>query len=479
MAKSDNQSDAGVLVIGAGPGGYAAAFRAADLGMDVTLVSGDEKPGGVCLQRGCIPSKTLLSLAELIREADDAKARGVSFGEPTVDLKALRSWRDEVVEGLTDGLRALCEQRGVRFITGRARLEGDGLAHVEGEEASRIAFGHAILATGSRPASLPDIPFVLGARIMDSTGALTLEDIPERLLVVGGGYVGLELGQVYARLGSRVTLVEAADRLLPGADRDLVKPLAARLDRDFAEIRLETGVAGLEEKEDGVEATLDGGGRAAKATFDRVLVAIGRRPNTEDLGLEATAIQVDRHGFVAVDDRQRTTETSIYAVGDVTGGTQLAHAAMAQGKVAAEVIAGKPAAFDPRAVPAVVYTDPQIAWCGVTEDDAEAGATTVVRCPWRSSGRARSIGADDGLTKLVLDAGTSRIRGVGIVGHDAEALIAEGVLAIELGAVAEDLALAIHPHPTLSETLGEAAEAFLGMPTHFAPGGRKRKVKRT
>jgi dihydrolipoamide dehydrogenase len=456
-----------VLVIGGGPGGYAAAFRAADLGLDVTLVTDEPRLGGVCLLRGCIPSKTLLSLTELIAMAEAAPQRGLHFGPPRVDLEAVRAWKDKVIEQLARGLQQLCVQRGVRLVQGRARLSGVDTVHLENAELPSLTFQHGIIATGSRPNSLPDIPFT--DRIMESGQALELADIPKRLLVVGGGYVGLEMGQVYAALGSQVTLVEMTDRLLPTADADLVQPLARRTQEVFAGIHFKTQVANLEQQKDTVRVTFAGGAEGSRTTYDRVLIAIGRRPNTDDLGLERANVEVDAQGYIVVDAQRRTTNRRLFAVGDVVGGMLLAHKAMYEGRLAAEVIAGHRIAFDARAIPAVVYTTPQIAWCGLTEHEAQAQdlQVEVARFPCKAAGRAVSMAATDGFTKIILASESHQVLGLGVVGVHAEALIAEGVLAVEMGAMAEDLALIMHPHPTLSETIGEAAESFLGNATHL------------
>lgn len=464
MGELPERSD--VVVLGGGPGGYAAAFRAADLGLDVTLVSDEERLGGVCLLRGCIPSKALLEAVEVIARVEELAGWGVEFGERTIDTKQLRTRTDEVVSTLTDGLDGIADQRGIERVRGRGRFEASDRLRVSGDEgASTISFGHAIVAVGSRPTALGDIPF--GDRIMDSTAALELSEVPERLLVVGGGYVGLELGSVYARLGSRVTVVEATEQLLPGVDADLVAPLHARLDELFEAIRLETTLDGLDATDDGVTAQLGDGNTEE---FDRALVAVGRRPNTDDLGLEQTSVELDDDGFIVVDDRRRTTDRKIHAVGDVAGGNLLAHEAFREGEVAAEVIAGQTSVFDVRAVPAVVYTDPQVAWCGVTERAAaeEGREVEVTTFPWRASGRALTMDAGDGMTKVVSEPETGRLLGVGFVGRGAEALVSEGVLAIEMGAVLADLALTVHPHPTLSETLHETAARAIGQPRHLA-----------
>jgi dihydrolipoamide dehydrogenase len=458
-----------VLVIGSGPGGYAAAFRAADLGLDVTMVDPASRPGGVCLYKGCIPSKTFLFLSELIHDAARAESMGITFGKPRIDIDALREWKGNVIDSMANGLVSLSNQRGVQLLQGRAQFESSQIARIYDSEVSRIKFRHAIVATGSRPIEFPGIEFKSGGRIMSSTGALALADVPPTLLVIGGGYVGLELGMVYAALGSRVSLVELEDRLLAGVDTDLVKPLRQRLNTVFNAIRLQTKVVSMKVADSGVDVILEGDVETTEQRFDRVLVAIGRKAHTQDIGLENTGVELDEMGFIKVDDQQRTADGRIFAVGDVVGGMMLAHKATREGKVAAEVIAGKPSAFDVRAIPAVVYTDPQIAWCGLTEEEArrENIAINVQRFPWKFSGRATTMGAPEGLTKIIADPQTGRILGVGICGRDTEGLISEGVLAIEMGALAEDMALSIHPHPTLSETEGEAAELYLGSATHI------------
>jgi dihydrolipoamide dehydrogenase len=423
----------------------------------------------VCLFKGCIPSKTFLYLAELIHDADKAAAMGISFGKPQISLAGMRNWKSQVIDKLAAGLVSLSERRGVQLIAGRAEFESSEVVRLHDSEVSRIKFRHAVLATGSRPIPFPGTDFKGGGKIMSSTGALALADVPGRLLVLGGGYVGLELGSVYAALGSRVTLVEFMDRLLPGVDRDLVEPLNQNLLQIFEHIHLKTKVLSLAEDGNGVAVTLEGEIAEPQQRFDRVLVAIGRSPASRGIGLENTRVQLDDRGFVVVDEQMRTADEKIFAVGDVAGGMMLAHKATREGKIAAEVIAGQPSAFDVRAIPAVVYTDPQIAWCGVTEEDArrENRPVTVQRFPWKFSGRAATMGAPEGLTKLLVDPASGRILGVGIAGRDTEGLISEGVLAVEMGALAEDLALSVHPHPTLSETEGEAAEIFLGTATHI------------
>ncbi len=471
MVVGEFTQETDLLVIGAGPGGYAAAFRAADLGLDVILVDIAARPGGVCLYRGCIPSKTYLHLAEVIHDARRAAEMGVTFGEPQVDLEALRAWKEKVIDRMAAGLVTLSDKRGIQYLQGRAVFEDDRHVRIKGREALRVKFRHAVIATGSRATALPGVPFGQGGRIVSSTGALNLPDVPQDLLVVGGGYVGLELGMVYAALGSRITLVEMGDRLLPGVDRDLVAPLARRLQTVFAVQHFNTRVGRIAEAGDQVAATLEHDGGTTPLTVDRVLVAIGRQPNSDALGLENTGVRLDANGFVAVDAHQRTSVAHVYAIGDIVGGVMLAHKAMVEGKIAAEVIAGQAAAFDVRAIPAVVYTDPQIAWAGLSEEDARRQGVDVAveRFPWKFSGRAATTGTTQGLTKMIVDPGTQRVLGVGITGRGAEGLIAEGVLAIEMGALAEDVALSIHAHPTLAETEGETAEMFLGAATHILP----------
>ena len=459
-----------VAVVGGGPGGYAAAFLGADLGLDVTLVDEAANPGGVCLYRGCIPSKALLHVARLLTEARHASAWGVDFDAPRVDLDRLRAWKTAVVERLTDGLGQLSRQRKVRYVRGRASLlDPHTLSITTSEDEEHLAFDHAILATGSRPATIPGLPHD-SPRVVDSTAALDLPDIPGRLLVIGGGYIGLELGTVYAALGSRVTVVEMMSGLLPGADRDLVGVLARRVEQACDAVRLGTKVVGAREEPDGVYVTFEGPeGREPEQRFDRVLVAVGRKPNSNVPGLGQTRVAIDARGFIEVDAQRRTAEPSIFAIGDVAGEPMLAHKASHEGRVAVEAIAGKKVAFEPRAIPAVVFTDPEVAWCGLTEMQAKEQGTRVevARFPWAASGRALTLDRSDGLTKLVIDPDTERVLGMGVVGPGAGELVAEGVLAVEMAAVASDLALTIHAHPTLSETVMEAAEAFFGHATHI------------
>ena len=464
MPKGTHKTD--LLVIGGGPGGYAAAFRSADLGIPVTLVEADDRLGGTCLLRGCIPSKALLHVANLISESREAAACGLTFSEPEIDLEKMRVWKDGILAKLSRGLDALCRRRRVRRIQGRAAFESSQRVRVSnGEDVSQIDFVHAIVATGSLPA-VPPVFDVDSPKILNSNRALELECVPDRLLAVGGGIVGLELSTVYARLGSRVTLVEITGGLLPGVDRDLVKPLQKHLEGIFEGIHVNTAVASLEERNNEITASFEGDFEAGSQAFDNILLSAGRVPNTRDLGLENTEVGLTDAGFILVDGHMRTSDTRIFALGDVVDGPGLAHKAAHHGKVAAEVIAGLPAAFD-SIVPSVVYTDPEIAWCGLTETEARAQDRPVktARFPWAVSGRAATLGRTEGLTKLVFDPETSRILGAGITGPNAGELIAEAVLGVEMGAVAEDLAHTIHPHPSLSESLGIAAEIHLGTAT--------------
>ena len=463
MVMGDMVDEVDVAVVGGGPGGYSAAFRCAELGLETVVIDADRRLGGACLFEGCIPSKALLHVAAVVSEAERAKEWGVDFGEPRISLDPLRKWKQQRVVGkLARGLAGVAKAKGVTLIGGRAIFEDSSTLRIEGGDTlQKIRFKHAIVATGSEPSPLPGVT-LRSDRVMDSTAALELPDIPERLLVIGGGYIGLELGTVYATLGSRVTLVEMTEGLLPGVDRDLVQPLQRRIEKLFAAVHLRTKVTGLRETGDRVEATLEG---QDPQTFDRVLVAVGRRARSGGLGLETTRVRLtDRGGFVQIDDHCRTDDPHVYAVGDVTGEPMLAHRAMRQGKVAAEALAGQPAAFDNVAIPAVVFTDPEIAWCGLSEAQAKSQGmeTKVSKFQWAASGRAATIGRADGLTKLVADAASGRVVGVGIVGPGAGELIAEATLAVETAAMVEDVAATIHAHPTLSETLMEAAENLLG-----------------
>ena len=459
-----------IAVIGGGPGGYTAAFYAADLGMQVTLIDENVNPGGVCLYVGCIPSKALLHVAALINEADHAKAWGVEFGKPHVDINKLRDFKNNVVNKLTGGLGQLSKQRKIKYVRGRAKLVNSNTVSVtktEGGE-EKMTFDNIILATGSRPAMIPGLP--PSPRIMDSTGGLALADIPKTLLVIGGGYIGLELGTVYAALGTKVTVVEMLPQILTGADRDLVGPLEKRLQKAFSAILLNTKVVELKEVADGIKVKLEGPNLASpEQTFDRVLVSVGRKPNTDVPGIENTRVTKTQKGFFEVDLQRRTKDPIIYAIGDIAGEPMLAHKASHEGRVAVEAIAGKKTTFEPRAIPAVVFTDPEIAWCGLTETQAaaEGRPVKVARFPWPASGRAVTLDRTDGVTKFVIDPETERILGVGIAGVTAGEMISEGVLAVEMSAVVEDVALTIHPHPTLSETVMEAAESYHGVSTHI------------
>src|SRR5580698_3716427 len=466
MSESTNLN---IAVVGAGPGGYAAAFLAADLGMSVTLIDPEVNPGGVCLYRGCIPSKSLLHIAKLIEESREATKWGIEFGAPKIDLSRLRSFKENVVKKLTGGLGILSKQRKVKYVQGRAAFENSTTLRVtksDGSEES-LSFDRIILATGSRPAIIPTFKLDT-SRIMDSTGALNLEDIPGTLLVVGGGYIGLELGSVYAALGTRVTVVEMLPGLLPGADRDLALPLHKRLEKMFDAILLNTTVVSVKDEGTGIRATLKAqDGNAQEKVFDRVLVSVGRKPNSEIPGLEKTRVQLGARGFIQVNKQLQTADQGIYAIGDVVGEPMLAHKAMHEGRTAVEAIAGHKVAFEPSAIPAVVFTDPEVAWCGLTETQAQKEniEVKVAKFPWAASGRAVTLDRPEGMTKLLIDPQTERVLGVGIVGVGAGELIAEGVLAVEMAALARDVAMTIHPHPTLSETIMNSAEVFYGTPT--------------
>jgi len=460
-----------LVVLGGGPGGYTAAFLAADLGMDVVLVEADPQLGGTCLLRGCIPSKALLHVARVIAEVREMDEWGLKFEKPTIALDALRARKEKIIQSLTGGLRQLAKQRKVRVVHARGAFENSqSLVLTGGDPTTRdgdhLSFEHCILATGSLPTKIPafDLPT---DRVMDSTGALNLVDLPESLLVVGGGYIGLELGTVYAELGSKVTVVELTSGLLPGVDRDLVRPLHARLKNVMHAIHLDTKVASLTDRGDAVEVALEGPEGARTERFSRVLVSVGRKPNSAGLGLENTQVEVDRRGFVQADRQQRTADPHIFAIGDVAGDPMLAHKAMHEGKVAVEVILGEPAKFDALAIPAVVFTDPEIAWAGLTEEEAkrEGRNVEISRYPWAAIGRAQALGRTEGLTKLVIDAETERVLGIGLVGVSAGDMISEGVLAIEMGCTVRDLTETIHPHPTLSETIGAAGEVHFGLAT--------------
>lgn len=458
-----------VVVLGGGPGGYPAAFAAADHGLQTILIDEGKHPGGVCLNRGCIPSKALLHVAKLINETREASQWGVTFSEPKIDIDRLRGFKEGVVGSLTGGIEQLCSARGVELIKARGTFDSSSslsLAHNDGSS-STLTFDHGIVATGSLPA-MPPIFDIGDERVMDSTGALELRDVPQRLLVIGGGYIGLEMGSVYAALGSQVTVVEMTSGLLPGADRDLVRPLQKRLATQFSAIHLDTKVASLTATDAGIVAQLEGEGVEPEQTFDRVLVSVGRRPNSRGVGLENTKAELDERGFVKIDRNQRTSDPQLLAIGDIAGEPMLAHKATREAHVAVETLLQEPGQFDNVAIPAVVFTDPELAWCGITETEAkEQGKEVIVtRFPWAASGRAQSLARIEGLTKLIVEPKKDRILGVGIVGSGAGEMIGEAVLAVEMGATARDLAESIHAHPTLSETLMEAAEGIIGQPTH-------------
>ncbi|MFH1371462.1 MAG: dihydrolipoyl dehydrogenase [Planctomycetota bacterium] len=460
-----------LVVIGAGPGGYAAAFHAADLGIKVTLIDKEENPGGVCLYRGCIPTKALLHIAKVIADAQKAKDFGVEFGPPNIDADKIRNWKNGVVKKLTGGLGQLCKLRNIEYIQARAKFVDGHTVEIEkkGGNTERLSFEHAILAVGAVPVTIPGIPSDLPG-VMDSTAAIELENIPQSLLVIGGGYIGLELGSVYACLGTKVSVVEMTPNLMPGSDEELVKVLAKRLEKLFESIMLNTKVAELSRTENGLKAVFEGQNIERKeGLYEKVLVAVGRKPNSANIGLENTKVVINDKGFVEVDKKCRTNEPAIFAVGDISGTPLLAHRANHQGMVAAKIIAGIDAVFEPSAIPFVEYTEPEIAECGVSEKQAKAEGRNykVGRFPWAASGRAATLGESEGLTKLIIDADTERILGAGVVGTGAGELIAEAALAVEMSATASDIAMTIHPHPTLSETIMEAAEAFLGHSIHI------------
>ena len=457
-----------VLVLGAGPGGYAAAFYAADLGKKVLLVESEKRLGGVCLNRGCIPSKALLHATHVMDEAKHSELRGISFSKPKVDLDRLRQWKDGVIAKLSAGVVGLAQKRGVTVLAGRGYFEDAATLRVETSEGQKfIKFEKAIVAVGTKPA-LPAIFDLGNKRIMTSTEALEIEEVPEKLLVIGGGYIGMELGTVYASLGSEVTLVEAMPAILSGLDSDLARPVVRYAEKAFKEIRLgakviKTATAGKQ-----VKVIMETGGKKVEELYDRVLVSVGRVPNTHDLGLKNTDIALDEKGYIKANKQQQTSNANIYAIGDIAGGVMLAHKASKEARIAVENICGETAFFENVTIPAVVFTHPEVAWAGLTEGEAKAKniAIKVSRFSWAASGRALAMDGSDGLTKLVIEPETDRILGVGIVGPGAGELISEGVLAIEMGATAKDIALAVHPHPTLSETLMEAAELFYGHSSH-------------
>ena len=460
-----------VTVIGGGPGGYAAAFLAADLGMNVTLIDKEKNPGGVCLYRGCIPSKALLHVAKLINETEEAKEWGLEFSKPKINLDRLREWKNEVVGKQTGGLGQLLKAKKINYIQGKAAFINSSTLKIERVDGKteEHKFENAIIATGSVIATIPSLD-IKSERLLNSTTALDLPEIPKSLLVIGGGYIGLELGSVYAALGTKVSVVEMMPGLLPGADRDLVSFLAKRIEKSYEKVMLESKVTELKEVKNGIQVKIqDKEGKTTNETYDYVLMSIGRKPTTEGLGLENTNVKVNERGWIKVDKQMKTDDANIYAIGDIAGEPMLAHKASHEGRTAVEVIHGKKVTFEPLAIPAVVFTDPEIAWAGLTEMQAKEQNIKyeVAKFPWAASGRATTLGRSDGVTKLIIDPDTERILGVGICGPGAGELIAEGVLAIEMGANATDLKLTIHPHPTLSETLMEAAEVFFGQSSHL------------
>ncbi len=465
-----------VAVIGAGPGGYPAAFLAADLGLDVTIIDPENNPGGVCLYRGCIPSKALLHAARVITDAEQASDWGIAFEKPTVDIDKLREWKNEVVGKLVGGLGQLAKQRKIKYVEGRAKFVDSHTLEIKtnGGGTELLKFENAVIATGSRPAEIPGLN--ASHNILDSTSALDLPDIPKTMLIVGGGYIGLELGTVYSALGTEVSVVEMTSGLMPGVDRDLVRVLQKRSEGIYKDIMLETRLTGIKETGNVVIVELERGGKEKlEIAFDKVLVSVGRKPNSEGIGLENTKAETDSKGFIRVNEERRTFEPNIFAIGDVAGEPMLAHKATHEGRVVAEILAGRKSVFMPSAIPAVVFTDPEIAWCGLTETEAKEMKipVSVARFPWGASGRAATLGRQDGVTKIIADPETGRVLGVGIAGQGAGELIAEGVLAVEMAALVSDIALSIHPHPTLSETLMEAAEAFEGSSTHIYRPGKK------
>ncbi|MCO6439110.1 MAG: dihydrolipoyl dehydrogenase [Phycisphaerae bacterium] len=463
MVVGEFTQETDLLVIGGGPGGYHAAFRAAENGIQTTIVESMPALGGICLHEGCIPSKTYLSMVETIHTAALYKERGIQFNKPKIDLDGVRGWKEQVVGKLSGGLDQQAKKYGVERLTGTARFEDGKQIVVEGKEMLHVRFKRAIVATGSKSIHLKGVQ-IDSPRVLTSRTALDVADIPKTLLVIGGGYIGLELGQVYAGLGSKVTVVEMLDGILPGADRDLVRPLAKRLDEQFEQICLETKVTAMKEVKDGIELEFEGKNVPKSKKFEKVLVSVGRRPNSEGLKLDKAGVEVDSRGFIKVDDQFKTTAQRVYAIGDVIGNPMLAHKAAHEGMVLADRLAGKKAAFDPRAIPAVVFTDPEIAWAGLTEEEAKADKRDIVikKLPWSASGRAVALGRTDGVTKLIFDKGTNRLLGIGMAGVHVGEMIAEGVVALEMGAVAHDVAASIHPHPTLSETIMEAANMLHG-----------------
>ncbi|HKJ81359.1 MAG TPA: dihydrolipoyl dehydrogenase [Ignavibacteriaceae bacterium] len=466
-----------VVVIGGGPGGYAAAYLASDLDMQVTLVNLDKNPGGVCLYKGCIPSKALLHVAKLLNETEDAKNWGIEFAKPKIDLDKLRNWKNGIVDKLTGGVGLVGKQRKINFIQGKASFASSSKLTIEKKDGGteELEFEKAIIATGSQIATIPSLD-IKSKRVLNSTTALDLPAIPKSLLVIGGGYIGLELGSVYQALGSKVSVVEMTSGLLPGADRDLVNFLAKKIKEKYDNVMLNSKVTEIKEVKNGVSVKIeDKDGKVTEEVYDYVLMSIGRKPDTSGLGLDKTGVKVNQRGWIVVNKQMQTDDPNIFAIGDIAGEPMLAHKASHEGRVAAEVIAGHKSAFDPLAIPAVVFTDPEIAWAGITENQAKEKGINyeVAKFPWAASGRALTLDRNDGVTKLIVDPESQRLLGIGICGPGAGELIAEGVLAIEMGANLTDLKLTIHPHPTLSETIMEASEAFFGQSTHMYKPKRK------
>ena len=463
-----NNKHTDILVIGSGPGGYAAAFRAADLGREVTLVDKDPTLGGVCLNRGCIPSKTLLHIAKVLEEAESLKKMGVTFTKPTIDIDLVRDWKNKVVSQLSGGIGQMAKARKVNTVQAEATFLSDNEVQLKSESSTEIiTFDHCVVASGSSSSIIPGIPFD-NENVLTSKTALDLKKIPESLLVIGGGYIGLEMGTVFSALGSSVSVAEFLPNLLPGADPDLVKPLARKLKKEFSEIHLSTKITKVEQAKSGVmDVTMEKNGEEITKQYEQVLVSVGRKPNTEKMGVDKTNIKVNEQGFISVDKYQQTSVKNIFAIGDIVGNPMLAHKATHEGKVAAEVICGLPAAFDAKAIPAVIFTDPEIAWVGVTETEAKERGIPYEKgeFPWAASGKSLALGRNEGRTKILFDKDTKRTIGVGIVGPNAGDLISEGALAIEMGADAEDISLTVHPHPTLGETFANAAEVFEGTVT--------------
>ncbi len=457
-----------IVVVGAGPGGYAAAFYAADKGRKVILVEREQRLGGVCLNRGCIPSKALLHAAKTIVEARESAHRGITFGSPKIELDKLRAWKESILEKLGQGIQGLAQKRKVEVMRGRGFFEDSATLRVETTQGQKfVRFEKAIIAVGSK-AAMPKAFDLGNPRVMTSTGALEVEEVPENLLIVGGGYIGMELGTVYATLGSRIVVVEALPTILAGADPDLVRPVIRYAEKNFKEVRLNTKVLKMATSGRQIKVVLEKDGKTVEELYDRVLVSVGRAPNCDDLGLKNTKVQLDEKGFIKVNRHQQTSDPALYAIGDCAGGVLLAHKAAKEARIAVEVITGEESAFENIIIPAVVFTEPEVAWCGLTEAEARQKGMEVqiAKFPWAASGRALSFDKTDGVTKLIIEPETERVLGVGIAGHGAGELISEGALAIEMGATVRDLAETVHPHPTLSETLMEAAEIFYGTSTH-------------